>query len=45
MNPYVLDFSNIDKSDLPLVGGKGANLGKLSKINDIMCSRRFLYNY
>lgn len=29
--PLVVKFSEIDKSDLPLVGGKGANLGEMVK--------------
>lgn len=33
--PYVLDLRNIDNTQLPLVGGKGANLGELSRIRDI----------
>ena len=28
---YTLFFEEIDKKDLPLVGGKGANLGELTK--------------
>ncbi|SDE97119.1 rifamycin-inactivating phosphotransferase [Sporomusa acidovorans] len=32
MNPYVLYFSEINKSSLALVGGKGANLGELCRI-------------
>lgn len=35
MNTYVLDFQEIDKTKLPMVGGKGANLGELSKIEGI----------
>jgi len=31
MNPYVLDFAQIDKHSLPLVGGKGANLGEMTQ--------------
>ncbi|UUZ86219.1 hypothetical protein LJK88_24095 [Paenibacillus sp. P26] len=31
MDVYVLDFGRIDKGDLPLVGGKGTNLGELSR--------------
>ncbi|MEW9700356.1 phosphoenolpyruvate synthase [Paenibacillus sp. SI8] len=31
MNPYVLDFAQIDKHSLPVVGGKGANLGELTQ--------------
>jgi len=30
INNYVLDFNEIDKTQLPLVGGKGANLGELA---------------
>lgn len=30
MENYVLGFSQIDQSSLPLVGGKGANLGEMS---------------
>lgn len=33
MTKYVLSFNELDKSSLPLVGGKGANLGELSKAN------------
>jgi pyruvate,water dikinase len=32
---YTLDFQEIDKTMLALVGGKGANLGELSRINGI----------
>lgn len=35
MSSCVLDFRDIDKSDLLLVGGKGANLGELSKIEQL----------
>lgn len=35
MSLYVLGFQEIDKSKLPVVGGKGANLGELSKIKGI----------
>ncbi|MDF2680144.1 MAG: phosphoenolpyruvate synthase [Brevibacillus sp.] len=31
MNPYVLPFQHINKDSLSLVGGKGANLGELTK--------------
>jgi pyruvate,water dikinase len=31
MVQYVLSFNEIDKSSLPYVGGKGANLGEMSK--------------
>ncbi|WP_326907187.1 phosphoenolpyruvate synthase [Sedimentibacter sp. MB31-C6] len=35
MSLYVLDFQNIDKTKLMVVGGKGANLGELSKIEGV----------
>ncbi|QBD78148.1 phosphoenolpyruvate synthase [Ktedonosporobacter rubrisoli] len=35
MNAYVLSFQEIDKTKLALVGGKGANLGELSRIEGI----------
>ncbi|QSO48556.1 phosphoenolpyruvate synthase [Alicyclobacillus mengziensis] len=35
MDAYVLGFEEIDKTKLPIVGGKGANLGELSKIEGI----------
>ncbi|MCY7856961.1 hypothetical protein MOB44_09855 [Bacillus sonorensis] len=31
MNKYVLSFTEIDKAHLPLAGGKGANLGEMTK--------------
>lgn len=31
MDRYVLEFRQIDKSSLPLVGGKGANLGEMTR--------------
>ncbi|SFL48894.1 pyruvate, water dikinase [Paenibacillus sp. 1_12] len=31
MKGYVLDFTQIDKSSLPIVGGKGANLGEMTR--------------
>lgn len=31
MNSYVLFFEQIDRSSLPLVGGKGANLGEMTQ--------------
>ncbi|HEY4326614.1 MAG TPA: phosphoenolpyruvate synthase [Mucilaginibacter sp.] len=34
-NHYVLSFREIDKTKLALVGGKGANLGELSRIEGI----------
>ncbi|HWP97331.1 MAG TPA: phosphoenolpyruvate synthase [Syntrophomonadaceae bacterium] len=35
MSSIVLDFQDIDKTKLMVVGGKGANLGELSKIEGI----------
>ncbi|GBF35770.1 phosphoenolpyruvate synthase [Desulfocucumis palustris] len=35
MNSYVLDFREIDKTKLMVVGGKGLNLGELSRIEGI----------
>src|ERR1700743_3293801 len=32
---YILDFQKIDRSKLMLAGGKGANLGELSRIKGI----------
>ncbi|OGM56290.1 pyruvate, water dikinase, partial [Candidatus Woesebacteria bacterium RIFCSPHIGHO2_12_FULL_44_11] len=28
--PFIVDFRKIDKNDIPLVGGKGANLGEMA---------------
>lgn len=35
MSSYVLGFQNIDKTKIEVVGGKGANLGELSRISGI----------
>ena len=35
MSAYVLGFHEIDKTQLPQVGGKGANLGELSAIDGV----------
>ncbi len=35
MSSFVLGFQEIDQTKLPVVGGKGANLGELSKIEGI----------
>ena len=35
MGHYVLGFHEVDRADLPLVGGKGMNLGELSKMDGI----------
>ena len=41
MKPYVLEFREIDKTQLLLVGGKGLNLGELSKIQGIQVPEGF----
>lgn len=41
MNPYVLGFKEIDKTKLAAVGGKGANLGELSRIPGIQVPEGF----
>lgn len=41
MNSYVLSFEEIDKTKLSIVGGKGANLGELSKIEGILVPEGF----
>ena len=35
MSSYVLGFQDIDKTKLRVVGGKGANLGELARIEGI----------
>jgi pyruvate,water dikinase len=35
MSPYVLGFQDIDKTKIMVVGGKGANLGEISKVEGI----------
>ena len=37
----VFGFQDIDKTKLNLVGGKGANLGELTKINGILVPEGF----
>jgi pyruvate,water dikinase len=41
MGSYVLDFEDIDKTKLMVVGGKGANLGELSRIPGISVPEGF----
>jgi phosphoenolpyruvate synthase/pyruvate phosphate dikinase len=41
MNACVLGFQEIDKTKLAMVGGKGANLGELSKIDGIRVPEGF----
>src|SRR5437868_15222353 len=35
MNRYVLDFDEIDLTQVAIVGGKGAHLGELSRIDGV----------
>ena len=42
MNTYVLSFKEIDKTRLMVVGGKGLNLGELSKIEEIKVLKVFV---
>lgn len=41
MSKYVLSFHNIDSTNVPEAGGKGANLGELSKIPGIQIPEGF----
>jgi len=41
MNSYVLSFQKIDKTKLSMVGGKGTNLGELSKVEGILVPEGF----
>ncbi|HZY36794.1 MAG TPA: phosphoenolpyruvate synthase [Mucilaginibacter sp.] len=41
INTYVIGFQEIDGSELMLAGGKGANLGELSRINGIQVPEGF----
>ncbi len=41
MSSFVLGFQDIDKTQLMLVGGKGANLGELSKIEGVLVPEGF----
>src|SRR5438874_5003712 len=41
MSSYVLGFQDIDKTKLMVVGGKGANLGELSRIDGIRVPEGF----
>ncbi|PSL24979.1 phosphoenolpyruvate synthase [Chitinophaga ginsengisoli] len=41
MNSYILDFREIDTTKLAIVGGKGANLGELSRIEGIQVPEGF----
>ncbi|UFH52717.1 phosphoenolpyruvate synthase [Spirosoma sp. KNUC1025] len=41
MDSYTLDFQSIDKTKLSVVGGKGANLGELSRIDGLYVPEGF----
>ncbi|MDV4151335.1 phosphoenolpyruvate synthase [Clostridium sp. AL.422] len=41
MNSYVISFNQIEKTKISMVGGKGANLGELSRINEIAVPEGF----
>lgn len=41
MGPLVLDFQEMEKTQLSLVGGKGLNLGELSKVEGIQVPEGF----
>lgn len=41
MSSYVLGFQDVDKTKIGVVGGKGANLGELSKIEGILVPEGF----
>jgi pyruvate,water dikinase len=41
MSSYVLSFQKIDKTMLSMVGGKGANLGELSRLKGILVPEGF----
>ncbi len=42
MGNYVLDFQEIDQTQVAVVGGKGAHLGELSRIEGIRVPRWLL---
>ncbi len=41
MSSYVLGFEDIDKTKIMVVGGKGANLGEISKVEGIRVPEGF----
>ena len=41
MGSYVLSFQEIDKTKLYMVGGKGANLGEVSKVGGVIVPKGF----
>jgi len=40
MSSYVLGFHDLDRTSFALAGGKGANLGELSRIAGFKCGGR-----
>lgn len=40
-NTYILGFNELDKTKIALAGGKGANLGELSQIDEILVPNGF----
>ena len=45
MGSYVLGFQEIDRTQVALVGGKGAHLGELSRIEGIQRAGRLLRDH
>ncbi len=43
MSSFVLGFQDIDKTKLEVVGGKGANLGELTRIEGIHVPDGFVF--
>ena len=43
MSSYVLGFRDIDKTKIAVVGGKGANLGEISKIEGLRVPDGFVF--
>jgi phosphoenolpyruvate synthase/pyruvate phosphate dikinase len=41
MSAYILGFQEIDKTKLAMVGGKGANMGELSRIEGVQVPEGF----
>ncbi|HEX2783882.1 MAG TPA: PEP/pyruvate-binding domain-containing protein, partial [Ilumatobacteraceae bacterium] len=41
MGSYVVGFQEVDRSQIAVVGGKGANLGELSRIEGILVPAGF----
>ena len=43
MSSYVLGFEQIDRTNISVVGGKGAHLGELSRIEDVSVPAGFCW--